>query len=437
VDRAAPEQTQTDLWPAPRALEPVRAHVELPGSKSLTNRELVLAALATGPGVVRRALRSRDTELMAAALTGLGSPVDTSPADWSVRPGILDGAASPVEVDCGLAGTVMRFVPPVAALHAGEVAFDGDPHARTRPMGEVLTALRAIGVDVSGRDGDRLPFTVRGSGSVRGGTVVIDASASSQFVSALLLAAPTYDEGIEVRHDGKPVPSLPHIEMTVACLRARGVEVDDSGANRWQVAPGPIAARDVTIEPDLSNAAPFLMLALTSGGSVTVPGWPSSTTQAGDALRDLLTRMGAEVNLGADGLTVTGSGAIHGIDADLHDVGELAPAIAALAALADSPSHLRGIAHIRGHETDRLAALATELNGLGADVTEHEDGLSLRPAPLHGGTFHTYADHRMAHAGVVIGSAVEEVLVENIPTTAKTFPGFEHVWADLFEGSQP
>jgi 3-phosphoshikimate 1-carboxyvinyltransferase len=421
----------TDLWPAPRALAPVDVRVSLPGSKSLTNRELVLAALADGPGVVRRALRSRDTDLMAAALTSLGSTVDTSGDDWSVAPGISGDDDRPVSVDCGLAGTVMRFVPPAAALRGGRTAFDGDPHARTRPMAEVLGALRSLGVTVEA-EADRLPFTVVGSGSVRGGTVVIDASTSSQFVSALLLAAPRFDEGVDVRHDGKPVPSLPHIDMTVACLRARGVEVDDSDANRWRVAPGPIAARDVAVEPDLSNAAPFLMLALTSGGRVTVADWPAATTQAGDALRDVLARMGAEVTLDPDGLTVRGTGAIHGIDVDLHDVGELAPAIAALAALADSPSHLRGIAHIRGHETDRLAALATELTALGGDVTEHADGLSLRPAALHGGTFHTYADHRMAQAAVVIGSAVDGVLVEDVDTTAKTFPGFARVWAELF-----
>jgi 3-phosphoshikimate 1-carboxyvinyltransferase len=267
---------------------------------------------------------------------------------------------------------------------------------------------------------------------VQGGTVVIDASTSSQFVSALLLAAPRFEEGVDVRHDGKPVPSLPHIEMTVACLRARGVEVDDGDANRWRVLPGPIAARDVAIEPDLSNAAPFLMLALTSGGRVTVADWPAVTTQAGDALRGILEQMGAEVTLADDGLTVRGTGAIHGIDVDLHDVGELAPAVAALAALADSPSHLRGIAHIRGHETDRLAALARELTALGGDVTEHADGLAVRPAPLHGGTFHTYADHRMAQAAVVVGSAVPEVVVEDVETTSKTFPGFAQVWAELF-----
>jgi 3-phosphoshikimate 1-carboxyvinyltransferase len=416
-----------DPWPAPRATSPVEARVALPGSKSLTNRALVLAALSDGPSVVRRALRSRDTELMAAALTALGSRVDTRSDDWAVEPGPLSGAS----VDCGLAGTVMRFVPPVAALAQGEVSFDGDPHARTRPMAEVLRGLRGLGVDIDDDDRGTLPFTVRGTGSVRGGQVVIDASASSQFISALLLAGSRYAEGVDVLHDGKPVPSLPHIDMTVGVLREHGVEVDDSEPDRWRVLPGPVRATDVTIEPDLSNAAPFLMLAMTSRGRVTVPGWPARTTQPGDALRDLLAEMGAEVGRDDDGLTVTGTGTIEGIDADLHDVGELTPAIAALCALAGSPSRLRGIAHIRGHETDRLAALARELGGLGADVTEHDDGLSFRPAPLHGGLFHTYADHRMAHAGVVVGSAVDDVLVEDVATTSKTFPGFAPFWAGL------
>jgi 3-phosphoshikimate 1-carboxyvinyltransferase len=332
----------------------------------------------------------------------------------------------------------MRFVPPLAALRGGPVAFDGDPHARTRPMGAVLSALRGLGVVVRGET-DALPFTVLGGptpGVVPGGTVVIDASASSQFISALLLAAARYESGVTVIHDGKPVPSMPHIEMTVACLRGRGVDVDDSETDRWVVHPGPIAARDVVIEPDLSNAAPFLMLALTSGGTVRVPDWPTGTTQAGDALRGILAAMGAEVELDSDGLSVTGTGTITGIDVDLHDVGELAPAVAALAALADSPSHLRGIAHIRGHETDRLAALAAELSGLGAEATEHDDGISIRPAALHGGVFGTYGDHRMAHAAVVIGSAVDGVLVEDVATTAKTFPGFERVWAGLLVDGQ-
>ncbi len=414
-----------DPWPAPRAQGPVDATVSLPGSKSLTNRALVLAALADGPSVVRRPLLSRDTSLMVAGLRAMGCGIDTEGDDWSITPSVLLGAVS---VDCGLAGTVMRFLPPVAGLASGRVDFNGDAHMRARPIGEVLTALRTLGVRV---DGDALPFAVRGAGSVTGGTVVIDASSSSQFVSALLLAGARFDRGVDVRHDGKPVPSLPHVEMTVALLRDHGVVVDDSDANRWAVAPGPIAALDRTIEPDLSNAAPFLGLAAVTGGTVTVRDWPRETTQAGDALREILAAMGCEVGFTDAGLRVAGPAELHGVDLDLHDVGELTPAVAALCALAGSPSHLRGVGHIRGHETDRLAALARELGGLGADVTEHPDGLSFRPARLHGGLFTTYADHRMAHAGVVVGAAVDDVLVADVGTTAKTYPDFPAAWAAL------
>ncbi|WP_246081783.1 3-phosphoshikimate 1-carboxyvinyltransferase [Nocardioides litoris] len=408
--------------------EPVEATVSLPGSKSLANRALVLAAIADGPSVVRRALRSRDTLLMASGLSALGSAVDTAEADWPVTPGPFDRDAA---VDCGLAGTVMRFVPPIAGLSSGAVAFDGDPHMRQRPVGEVLTALTALGVEVD--DGGRggLPFTVRGTGSVPGGTVTIDASASSQFVSALLLAGARFERGVDVRHDGKPVPSLPHIEMTVAVLRERGVEVDDSEPNRWTVAPGPVGAVDTTVEPDLSNAAPFLALAALSGGRVTVRDWPASTTQPGDELRTILALMGCTVETTDDGLQVIGADRLQGVDLDLHDVGELTPAVAALCALAEGPSHLRGIAHIRGHETDRLAALATELTGLGAEVVEHPDGLSITPRPLRAGVWHTYADHRMAHAGVIIGAATDGVLVEDVATTSKTFPDFAGFWSGV------
>jgi 3-phosphoshikimate 1-carboxyvinyltransferase len=417
-----------DPWPAPPVTGPVDLEVSLPGSKSVTNRALVLAAIADGPSVVRGALRSRDTTLMAQALTALGSAVDTAGDDWAVMPGEL---GSDARVDCGLAGTVLRFVPPVAALSTGAISFDGDAHLRNRPVGEVLTALRGLGVEIDDGGRGSLPFTVRGRGTVAGGPVVIDASASSQFVSGLLLAGARYDRGVDVRHDGKPVPSLPHIAMTVAMLRQHGVKVDDSDANRWSVAPGPVAAVDQVVEPDLSNAAPFLALAAVSGGSVVVRGWPQETTQAGDALREILALMGCEVDRVERGLRVRGAGTVRGVDLDLHDVGELTPVVAALCALADSPSHLRGVAHIRGHETDRLAALAAELGGLGADVTERPDGLSFRPAALHGGVFRTYADHRMAHAGVVVGAAVPGVLVEDIGTTSKTFPDFAGFWTRL------
>ena len=415
-----------DPWPAPRARAPVDLVVSLPGSKSLTNRALILAAIAEGPSVVRRALRSRDTELMAAALTALGSDVDTSGVDWTVTPGRFTRDAT---IDCGLAGTVTRFVPPVAALSTGRIAFDGDTRMRNRPIGEMLTALRALGVTVS--DGDALPFTISGSGSVPGGPVTIDASASSQFISALLLAAPRFERGVDVRHVGEPVPSLPHVDMTVAMLREHGVNVGVADVDRWSVEPGPVRPVDRDIEPDLSNAAPFLALAALTGGSVLVREWPKPTTQPGEELCSILTQMGCAVSHEDAGLRVVGPERLRGIDLDLHDVGELTPAVAALCALADSPSILRGVAHIRGHETDRLAALATELGGLGADVTERPDGLSIRPAVLHGGTFRTYADHRMAHAGVIVGAAVDGVLVENVSTTAKTFPDFPGFWASL------
>jgi 3-phosphoshikimate 1-carboxyvinyltransferase len=419
------------LWPAPHPTGPVRATVRLPGSKSITNRALVLAALSDGPSVVRQALRSRDTALMADALTELGIGVDTTGADWKVTPGRLRGRET---IDCGLAGTVMRFVPPLAALADGPVVFDGDPHARLRPMHEILEGLRGLGVVIEDEDRGALPFTVVGTGTVRGGQVTIDASASSQFISALLLAGARYDEGVDVRHEGKPVPSLPHIDMTVEQLRMRGVEVDDSDVNRWRVLPSAIRAVDVQVEPDLSNAAPFLAAGLVTGGSVTVLDWPRATTQAGDALREIVTLMGGSTELTDEGLTVTGSGTLHGLDYDLHDVGELTPAVAALCLMADSPSHLRGIAHIRGHETDRLTALATEFNSMGGHVTETEDGLTIRPTALNGGAFRTYADHRMAHAGVILGLAVEGVEVEDIATTSKTFPDFPGAWS-AFLGS--
>ncbi|WP_141013950.1 3-phosphoshikimate 1-carboxyvinyltransferase [Nocardioides sambongensis] len=441
---SAASPTGSDLWAAPTATAPVEARVRLPGSKSITNRALVLAALADGPSVVRRALRSRDTELMAAALRTLGAEVDTAGEDWRVTPlsvgaGVTGDAGGPAAVDCGLAGTVMRFVPPLAGLVAGDVAFDGDPHMRNRPIGEVLTALRGLGVDLddagAGHPG-ALPFVVHGTGAVAGGAVVVDASASSQFVSALLLAGARFTDGVEVRHDGDPIPSLPHIEMTVAMLRERGVVVEGDGSTRWTVAPGPIAARDESVEPDLSNAAPFLALAAVSGGSVIVEDWPEQTTQAGDALRDLLSRMGCTVERVPAGLRVIGPDGGHrdlrGLEVDLHDVGELTPAIAALCALASTPSLLTGIGHIRAHETDRLAALAHELNALGAAVEELPDGLRIRPATLHGGVFGTYADHRMAHAGVIVGAAVPEVRVENIATTSKTFTDFAGFWGGLF-----
>lgn len=414
-------------WPAPYPHGPVTGVVTIPGSKSISNRALILAAIADGPSTLTGVLDARDTRLMRAALTAMGTSID---GDETVRvtPEILHGYA---EIDCGLAGTVMRFVPPVAALAYGGVAFDGDPYARKRPMTVVIEALRTLGVLITDDGRGTLPFTVNGMKFVPGGAVTIDASASSQFVSALLLAGARYDEGVDVRHDGKPVPSQPHIEMTVAMLRERGVEVDTDEPNRWTVSPGTIAALDTTIEPDLSNAAPFLAAAALTGGSVTVTGWPEHTTQPGDQLRDIFERFGAEVARSEQGLTVTGTGDVRGVDLDLHEVGELTPVIAAVAAAASGPSYLRGIAHLRGHETDRLAALEKELNALGGDVSQTADGLEIRPRQLHAGMFGTYDDHRMAHAAAVAGLVAEGIEIENVGTTAKTMPEFPRVWSGL------
>ena len=418
----------TQQWSAPTANGPVTATVPVPGSKSITNRLLLLAALADGPSTLHAPLRSRDSTLMVEALRSLGVSITDGPdGSWLVVPGELRG---PADVDCGLAGTVMRFLPPAAAVATGEIRFDGDPHARLRPMGTVLDALRALGADITGSG---LPFTLNGTGSLRGGDVTIDASGSSQFVSGLLLSGARYDKGVRVLHDGKPVPSLPHIAMTVEVLRAAGVEVDDQEPNTWTVAPGPVRGREWHVEPDLSNATVFLAAAAVTGGEVTVPGWPTKTTQAGDAVGDILTRMGCEVVLDSRGLTVRGPERLTGLDIDLHDESELTPTVAALAALADGPTRIRGVAHIRGHETDRLAALVAEINGVGGAAEETEDGLVIDPKPLRGGPWRAYADHRMATAGAIIGLVVPGVEVDDIGSTSKTIPDFPGMWATMLE----
>jgi 3-phosphoshikimate 1-carboxyvinyltransferase len=393
------------------------------------NRALILAAQATGPSRIGRPLRSRDTELMAGALRSMGVAVDTSSdEEWQVAPAPLAG---PAVIDCGLAGTVMRFVPPLAATASGLVTVDGDEAARRRPMSTITAALRALGADV---EGDALPLTIHAVGSLRGGAVTIDASASSQFVSGLLLAAPSFERGVTVRHDGAPVPSLPHVEMTVACLRRVGVTVHDDIPNIWRVEPGPVAPWTWDIEPDLSNATPFLAAAAVTGGRVTVPGWPSRTTQAGDGFRAIAERMGCAVALGQGGLTLTGPQRLTGIDIDLHDVGELTPTVTAMTLFADGPSHLRGIGHLRGHETDRLAALAEDAAAIGGQVTADDDALHITPAPLHGGGWRAYADHRMATAGAIIGLRVPGIEVDDIASTAKTMPDFAADWAAMVAG---
>ncbi len=428
-----------DPWPAPSALGPVDATVPLPGSKSLTNRALVLAALADGPSRIVGGLRARDTKLMMAGLRALGTHIDKSGADhWSVAPVALRG---PAHVDCGLAGTVMRFLPVVAGLARGDVRFDGDPRARMRPMGSMLSALERLGlrVDDDGRNG--LPFTIRGAGRVPGGSVTMDASASSQYVSGLLLASPLFDEGLTLTHEGGPLPSLPHVHMTLAMLRESGATATeamrDPTSATWTVEPATIRAVDRRIEPDLSNAAPFLAAAMVTGGRVTIPEWPRSTTQAGDQLRWIFAEMGAGITLDDAGLTLTGPPRLAGIDANLRDVGELTPVVAVVAALAETPSRLRGIGHLRGHETDRLEALSGELNELGGRVQARANSLRIKPAPLHGARWRTYDDHRMVMAGAVLGLRVPGVLVADPDAVRKTLPDFLARWSAMLDGRTP
>jgi len=399
----------------------------------MTARALVLSAIAAGPSTIHRPLRARDTVLMAAGLAALGAEVSTADDErWLVRPATLRG---PAHVDVGLAGTIMRFVPPVAGLATGQVTIDGDPQARARPLGPLVEALRSIGLRIDAAPGGGLPLAVSGTGRVAGGEVVIDASGSSQFVTGLLLAAPRFDRGVVVRHHGPPVPSTPHLRMTTGMLRAAGAQVDDSVDDVWAVEPGGPAGRDWTIEPDLSGAMPFFAAALVTGGEVTLRGWPDTSAQPVGRLRELLELLGGRVRIGSDGLSVHGTGTIHGLDADLSDVSELTPVLAALTAQADAPSRLTGIGHIRGHETDRIAALAAELSRLGADVTELPDGLEIRPRPMRGGTFHTYADHRMAHAAAVLGLVVTGIALDDVACTAKTLPEFPALWSSMVAGS--
>ena len=415
-------------WPAPQG-QNINATVSLPGSKSLTNRELPLSAIASEPTLLIAPLVSRDSQLMISALESLGIEFEWQGDDLLVTPKPLMG---PAAIDCGLAGTVMRFVPPLSMLATGQIAFDGDEGARRRPMHTTIDSIRALGIKVTA-ESDSLPFKVFGTGRVLGGELAIDASSSSQFVSGLLLVAAKFEQGLTLRHTGEELPSLPHIEMTLETLRQRGVDAKTIDERTWRVEPGFIAGGRKVIEPDLSNAGPFLAAAIVAGGSVRIPNWPKVTTQVGAEFERILPMMGAKCLLEGDVMTISGDGKIHGIDIDLSMGGELAPVIAVLTALADSPSRITGIAHLRGHETDRLSALTRELNNLGGNVSELEDGLEIRPAKLSGGKWQSYEDHRMATAGAILGLRIPGLEVENIATTSKTMPEFTKLWQEMLD----
>ena len=415
--------------------EPINAKISIPGSKSATNRALILAAIAKTPSRLRKPLSSRDADLMVKGLQSLGCKLDEIKTaqgfDYQITPQKLTG---PTQIDVGNAGTVMRFLPPIASLATGLVHFDGDARSHERPLEPVIKALEQLGASIEHGNKYRLPLTINGSGEIKGGVVEVDASASSQFISALMLLGPATKNGLTIRNIGKSLPSLPHIQMTIQMLRQFGATVE-VGENSWTVISSDLLGQDLTIEPDLSNAAPFMAAAMICGGSVEILDWPKSTSQPGDQLRNIFAKMGARVEQSSEGLKISGSGKINGIDIDLHDVGELTPSIAAVAALASSPSTLRGIAHLRLHETDRLAALANEINNLGGDVTEGPGELLIKPAKLVASQiFKSYEDHRMATAGAIIGLAVKDLIVENIETTKKTLPDFPGMWQEMLNG---
>jgi len=446
----AGEQRDND-WAVPHAAGPVHATVALPGSKSITNRALVIAALADGPTTLVGPLQARDTDLMAAAISALGATVsrDAEPAGkatddrdtWLVTPG---WTSSPVQVDVGNAGTVLRFIPPVAALAQADVEFSGDERAARRPVAPLLAGLCELGADISDGGRGSVPFVVHGRGRLAGGSVTLDASASSQLISGLMIAAPRYDAGAEIRHEGGRVPSAPHIAMTAAMLTAAGAQVeagslspaaDPATPNFWRVRPGRLAPGRIAIEPDLSNAAPFLAAALVTGGQLTIAGWPARSLQAADQILDVLCQMGAACALTPAGLQIKGTGRIRGIRADLRDVNELAPVLTPLAALADAPSEFTGIGHMRLHESDRLAALAREFGELGGQVTELSDGLRIEPRPLRAGQapFDSHDDHRLVMAAAVLGLATPGLHVRNAATVGKTFPAFGSLWQQMLE----
>ena len=414
------------IFSAPQAAGPISGAISIPGSKSLTNREILLSALAEGTSVLNKPLISRDSQLMLDAMKALGAEVTPRADSVKIAPATLNKDAS---IHCGLAGTVMRFVPLVAALNNGKITFDADKEAKARPLQGVFDALDQLGVNYE-KGSDSFPFAVIGNAGTNATEVTLDASKSSQFVSALMLVAPKLEKGLVINHQGDSLPSIPHIEMTISCLEQRGVSVQKLSEASWKVFPGQISARDLVIEPDLSNAGAFLAAVMVAGGDLLVKDWPKQTTQVGKQYIEILGRMGAKFEFSSEGLKISSTGELHGIQADLSEAGELTPTIAALAALADTPSKLSGIAHLRGHETDRLRALAAEINRVGGDCVETEDGLVINPKKISGGEWRTYHDHRMATTGAILGLRAP-IDIENVETTAKTMPDFKDMWLEL------
>jgi 3-phosphoshikimate 1-carboxyvinyltransferase len=283
-------------------------------------------------------------------------------------------------------------------------------------------------VNVIDKHDGKLPFSIVSEGEIVGGELEIDASESSQFISALILVGAKFKNGITIKHVGENLPSLPHIQMTIAMLKEVGVTTNQIDKTIWKIDNQEIKSKDWKIEPDLSNAGPFLAAAMVTNGEVRIKDWPAQTTQAGNAWIEILTLMGADIQLSSNDLILKNNSEIKGIKYNLQDVGELTPVLVAISLFANSKSEFSGISHLRGHETDRLAALVENINSIGGDAKETQDGLIITPKELHGGIWKAFDDHRMATAGAVIGLKVKDIYVDDIATTSKTLPNFEKMW---------
>jgi len=416
-------------WHAPTINFAINSTLDIPGSKSATNRAFVLAALGNRTSVITNALFARDTNLMLDALEKLGCKILKKSNSVEISP--MNKSHNEISIDVGLAGTVMRFVPPLAALAVGTTHFDGDERARNRPMKTLIESLKSLNVNVIDKNGGKLPFSIISEGEIIGGELEIDASESSQFISALMLVGAKFKNGLTIKHVGKNLPSLPHIQMTIEMLKEVGVQTNQLNQSTWRIKNQVIQSKDWHIEPDLSNAGPFLAAAMLTNGEIKINDWPLHTTQAGNSWIEILSLMGAKIELNQNQLILKSDSKIKGINYNLKDVGELTPVLVAISLFANSKSEFSGISHLRGHETDRLAALVENITAIGGDAKETEDGLIINPKNLHGGIWKSFDDHRMATAGAVIGLRVKDIYVDDIATTSKTLPNFEKMWNEM------
>lgn len=393
--------------------------VRPPGSKSITNRALLCAALAPGRSTLTGVLFADDTRAMLAAVASLGARVEPDEAATTVAVTGLDprGSDGPAHIDARQSGTTSRFVLPAAALRPGPCLVDGSVQLRARPFGPLVRALRELGATVDEHGGPGLlPLTV--TGPVRGGRVQLPGHLSSQFLSGLLMSGPLMPDGLDVELTS-PLVSVPYLTMTAAVMAAFGVDVEG-----LTVRPGSYRATDYAIEPDASAASYFLAAAAITGGRITIDGLGTTSLQGDVAFADVLERMGARVERSATQITVTGPDRLHGVDVDMADISDTAQTLAAVAVYADSPTRIRGVGFIRKKETDRIGAIVTELRRAGIDATEHEDGFTVVPGQPRPTTFATYDDHRMAMSLSLLGLRTAGIGIADPRCVAKTYPAF-------------